>query len=439
MPEILEVLKSLLLLLGKSKLKNLSIIVCAMLSMSGNKTMLNISRWTTEDLSYRSIQRFFSENIPWLDLRLKLFMINLFTNQRLIFAVDETSVTKSGKSTYGIDLFFNSIYQKVMKSLCFSCVSIIDIDKIKSYPLLANQLVFTEQEKESSKLKKEKIKESKGNKRGRKKGTKNSLKETKLTPSFRLLKEQLEKCVSVLKGKLSINHIVADSFYGNLTVINICDELKLFLISKLKSNPAVYHKEVQKYSGRGRPKVYGDKVDVKNLTYKYLVSHESKDDIVTLTYQLNCIHKQFKKEINLVILIKENTKTNKIAKAFFFSTDLTLSANEIITFYSARFQIEFNFRDAKEFFGLEDFMNINQKNVDNAANLAFFMVTLSQILIQKFRISQNNNLLGIRDLISYQRAEVYISKTLNLIRTFHPNILITQTFLSIKHIGRIHS
>lgn len=129
MPEIYEILKPLLSILKKSKLENLAIIVFAILSMTGSKTMLNISRWTKEELSYRSIQRFFADNIPWMDLRIKLFMLNLFKNQRLIFAVDETNVTKSGKLTHGIDFFFNSIYQKVMKSLCFSCVSIIDVDK----------------------------------------------------------------------------------------------------------------------------------------------------------------------------------------------------------------------------------------------------------------------------------------------------------------------
>lgn len=94
-----------------------------------------------------------------MDLRIKLFMMNLFKNQRLIFAVDETNVTKSVKLTRGIDFFFNSIYQKVMKSLCFSWVSIIDIDKSKAYPLLTKQLIFSDEEK---------AKQTKGTKQGKK-------------------------------------------------------------------------------------------------------------------------------------------------------------------------------------------------------------------------------------------------------------------------------
>lgn len=438
MPEVYEILKPLLSILKKSKLNNLGIIVLAILSMTGSKTMLNISRWTKEELSYRSIQRFFADNIPWLDLRIKLFMLNLFTNQKLIFAVDETNVSKAGKTTHGIDFFFSSIYQKVMKSLCFSCLSIIDVDKSKSYPLLANQLVFSPEEKAVAKVKKEKTKQAKGNKRGRKKGSKNNVKKKDLAASFRLLKKQLEKCLSALKGKLSIVHLVADGFYGNLTVIDICNNFGLFLISKLQSNPAIYYKYTGEYSGRGRKRVYGNKVDIKNLPYEYLVSHELKDDVVTIIYQLTCLHKQFRQEINTVIVIKENIKTNKVAKAIFFSTDLNLSAQEIIQFYSSRFQIEFNFRDAKEFFGLEDFMNVTENTVKTAVNISFFMVLFSQILLQKFRDKQRNPLLSIRDLISAQRAELYLSQTLKLFRKLHPNILINETFESIRSIGRIN-
>ena len=38
-----------------------------------------------------------------------------------------------------------------------------------------------------------------------------------------------------------------------------------------------------------------------------------------------------------------------------------------LDYYKLRFQIEFNFRDAKQFWGLEDFMNLSQTAVTNAA------------------------------------------------------------------------
>jgi putative transposase len=44
--------------------------------------------------------------------------------------------------------------------------------------------------------------------------------------------------------------------------------------------------------------------------------------------------------------------------------------------------IEFNLRDAKQFWGLEDFMNTTERGVTNAANLALLMVRVSNRLLK---------------------------------------------------------
>ena len=43
-----------------------------------------------------------------------------------------------------------------------------------------------------------------------------------------------------------------------------------------------------------------------------------------------------------------------MAHVVLFSTDLSLSYEKIIDYYSLRFQIEFVFRDAKQYWGMED-------------------------------------------------------------------------------------
>jgi putative transposase len=57
------------------------------------------------------------------------------------------------------------------------------------------------------------------------------------------------------------------------------------------------------------------------------------------------------------------------------SSDLALAAAQLVEYYLLRFQIEFNFSDAKQHFGLEDFMNVTPTMVNNAANLAMCMVS----------------------------------------------------------------
>ena len=49
----------------------------------------------------------------------------------------------------------------------------------------------------------------------------------------------------------------------------------------------------------------------------------------------------------------------------------------LVDYYGLRCQIEFNFRDAKQCWGLEDFVHITPTGVTNAANLSLFMVNVA--------------------------------------------------------------
>lgn len=402
--------------------------------MSGSKTMLNISRYTKDEACYKTIERFYNRVIPWLEMN--LLLISKFVNSStFILASDETLSSKSGKKTYGIDYFFSSIIQKPIKSLCFSGLSIIVPEKNKSYPLLMSQLIFTPEEKEISKAKKEKAKKSKGNKRGRPKGSKNNKNKNEvLAPTFRLLQEQLTKVQNVLN--LKIKHFVGDGKYGNNTCANLCKKFKMLLISKLQHNSELYFENTEPYSGVGRPKKYGKRLDYKNLPSEYMVKEEIKDNEITMIYNMTLLSKSFDDKLNLVVIKKIIDK--KVAHVIFFSTDLELDYQKIIDYYSSRFQIEFNFRDAKEFWGFEDFMNVKEITVNNAANLSMFMVNLSNILLDKFRTSNKNQNSGIRDLISHYRGLKYFNETLKLLQKFNTNIYIPKTIENVTSIGFIH-
>ena len=83
-------------------------------------------------------------------------------------------------------------------------------------------------------------------------------------------------------------------------------------------------------------------------------------------------------------------------------------------------------------------MNVNELPIQNAANLSFFMVNLSNILLSDFRHFYQNPNLGIRDLISFYRANKYIFETLKLVAKFNPNFLLPDDYAIINSIGRIH-
>lgn len=88
-------------------LNQLTIIVEALLAMTGRVTMLGLSRWTEKGGSYRTVQRFFKEKIDWSALRWQLVKRHLVGSKGVwLLAGDEVMVTKSGKETHGLGIFF---------------------------------------------------------------------------------------------------------------------------------------------------------------------------------------------------------------------------------------------------------------------------------------------------------------------------------------------
>ena len=142
MPELLMLLSCLSDSTSKPLFNQLIVISEALLSMRGRITMLGISLWTLgkDGGSYRSIQRFFNKTIPWMSFQWTLIRTHLLSSEDVILlAGDETTVTKSGKSTFGLDRFFSSIYERAVPGVSYLNLSIISVTGRKAYPLIMAQ------------------------------------------------------------------------------------------------------------------------------------------------------------------------------------------------------------------------------------------------------------------------------------------------------------
>ena len=147
-------------------------------------------------------------------------------------------------------------------------------------------------------------------------------------------------------------------------------------------------------------------------------------------------HKKFTDLLNVVIIVKTNLKTHKVAHVVLFSSDLALPYELVIDYYRLRFQIEFNFRDAKQHWGLEDFMVVNQTPVYNSANLAMFMVNVSQALIRPMGLQWPE--LSVNDLKTWFRSRKYVVETLKLLPEMPEAIFIDQAIAQVAQLGRIN-
>jgi putative transposase len=169
---------------------------------------------------------------------------------------------------------------------------------------------------------------------------------------------------------------------------------------------------------------------------RYLKEGTVEKNLRTDVYQAKLLNKKFDLPLNVVILLKTNLDTQAQAHVILFSTDLELSYDKLIQFYSLRFQIEFNFRDAKQYWGLEDFMNIEKTAVTNAADLAFLMVNLAQILMRRFQ--QTNPDFSILDLKAHYHGYRYAVETIKLLPEKPEANLLSDIFEQIARLGMIH-
>ena len=204
----------------------------------------------------------------------------------------------------------------------------------------------------------------------------------------------------------------------------------------MRSDAALYPAFEGEHKRPGPKPKYGEKFDVRKLDTKYLKETSTADNLRTDIYQGQFYNKGFAFALNVVIILKTNLETQTQAHVILFSTDLTLDYAKIIKFYSLRFQIEFNFRDAKQYWGLEDFMNVKETAVTNAANLSLFMVNFSYALLQPFR--QHNPDYSVLDLKSNYRGCRYASETIKLLPKKPDPILLAAIFQQIARLGAIH-
>lgn len=144
----------------------------------------------------------------------------------------------------------------------------------------------------------------------------------------------------ISKQLLSIcNLIVADAYFSKESFVTGIKEQGFNIISRFRDDVNLkYLHRGPKARKRGRPQKFAGKVDLKHLD------------------------------------ADKKTQARKV----FFSTDLTLSARDIFDIYRTRFQLEFVFRDAKQFTGLTHCQARNKEALAFAFNASLSSVNVAR-------------------------------------------------------------
>ena len=424
-------------------IRQFSRIALALLAMTGRITMLGISRWTGPGGSYRTLQRFFATVLPWAALFWLFFRTHLFhSDDRYILAGDETVVSKAGKHTYGLDRFFASLAGKPIPGLAFFALSLISTKQRRSFPVVLEQVVRTPEERAAAQAKSKVKSKSKAAtpKRagGRPKGSTTKAKtDVLLNPELTRIQTLILALLTRIGSFLSLTYLVLDGHFGTNAAVQMALRCHLQLISKLRSDSALFLPYDGPYAGHGPHRIYGDKLNPRAIPERFLCQTRVGGGLETRIYQLQARHKSFAQALNVVLIVKTNLKTQAMAHIILFSSDLGLPFATLIDYYCLRFQLEFTFRDAKQYWGLEDFMNTTPTGVTNAANLSLFMVNLVERVVQDHRREQPD--MSVLDLKAHCRGAKYVQEVIKLLPETPEPVIVERIFSKITGIGRIHA
>ena len=327
-------------------------------SRQGRFNFENLTRYSKyNELTHR---RQFSKYLDWFSLNKSFVDFKCGVH---IGVIDCSFISKSGKKTFGIDKFWSGVASRAKSGLEISVLGCINVMTGKAYFLDATQTPSGLSKKE-------------GNKYSR-------------TDFY------LEQILDCLKSLPTIVYYVADGFYAKGKIINGLTSNGKHLITKLRSDANLkYLNEKPRLKGqRGASRKYNGKVDlrkmgVSDLSKWELVGFDEKYSHLTIyTQKLYAVN--FDRIFRVVLLL--NTKTNKYV--LLTSTDTELDARLITKYYQFRFQIEFIFRDAKQFMGLNDCQARDENKLDYHFNASLTAVNIARKAIQQDEIynkSMNN-------------------------------------------------
>ena len=184
--------------------------------------------------------------------------------------------------------------------------------------------------------------------------------------------DQLSRVVKVHALRF-LRYVVTDGAYSKQKFVAGVRGLELHQIGKLRADANLrYLYQGPKRPGPGRQKTYDGKVNWSALSrFERL---DTEDEHIVLYHQvLNHVQLQ----CNLQVVVVVHTQRNRYA--VLFSTDGNLEPQRLYRYYKARFQIEFLFRDAKQFTGLSDCQARSKAKLDFHFNASLSAVTFAKL------------------------------------------------------------
>lgn len=339
-------LPTLLLLLGlpAHQRRFLTHLIPLWQAIPGRINASNLSRYSP--WHERTFRRWMHQQLPWGELHwgLAQLLIRLgVLGSRFIVAIDASFIPKSGKNTEGLGAFWNGSRSRSDTGLELSCLALISLTGSHTFPLDIRQ---TRPKQERA--------------------------------------DRLEQYLAQLRQvfasrrhwlRTHVRAVVADGQYAKKMFMDAIDDEGIAFVTKLQSNANLWYPFTGTHAKRrGARRKWEGKADFKNWTGWHSVPGDDQERVWTRVVWAP----HFERVLRVVVIERLDRKGQVKAHVVLCSTDTTMPAEEIRALYSARFQLEFVFRDAKQFAGLTTCQLRSTRGLENHWNAACFALSLGR-------------------------------------------------------------
>jgi DDE superfamily endonuclease len=157
--------------------------------------------------------------LPWLLIRQHV----LDADDVVVMSGDHVVVTKAGKTTYGLDRFFASLYGQTVSGLCFLSLSLFSVKRRTSHPVLIEQVATTSE----ASVQAPPQQKCRGQ-RGRPKGSKNRhRRKVEISPSLSFIQEHIKRLLEQIGDVGKVVYFIFDGELGHNDAMQMVQQVGL--------------------------------------------------------------------------------------------------------------------------------------------------------------------------------------------------------------------
>ena len=341
------------------------------LSLGGRYNFLNMSSYGTyKEQSYR---RNFEKEFCFKSFNKTLIKSHCSADLALIF--DPSYIAKSGHKTPGSGYFWSGCAHCMKWGLEISGIAVADMENHTAMHYHASQ---------TSAIKGD---------------------ETLRSYYAQLIVKQKEDLQKISKI------IAFDAFFSKKPFTDAICDAGFTMISRMQKNTYMRYKYTGAQSeGRGRKKEYGDKIDPKDVSADHFTL--LKQDADEIIYEGIAHIRSLKRWCK--VLIVQKLKEGKIRSALiYFSTDIQMVGLRVLQLYKMRFQIEFLYRDAKQFIGLEQCQSRQEQALEFHFNCALTTLNIAKAMHWLSIPKEQRNAFSMADIKTQYINELVLDKIIS--------------------------